>query len=107
MKIDLDELREAVELMRELERLSEKLLPVLELLKDNKSLVVPCATERFLELREVCKIFKVGSNVIRKLVEQGHLTRYYIADSSSAKYRLSEVERVPLSTIRPTKGTKS
>ena len=96
MNINIDELREAVELMRELERIAEKVNPMFQAIEKNGGVVVPVATDRFITRGEVCKILKIGSATLSTLIREGDLTPLYIAGSSQAKFRLSEVENIPL-----------
>ena len=95
--IDLDKLRECVELARELERIAEKVTPMLQLIKElgnDRRVLIPPATDRFISYSEVLKILKVGDAVIKALVKQGRLTPLYVAGSSAKKFRLSEVQKV-------------
>lgn len=95
--INLDELREAVELARELERIADKVTPMLQLIKElggGKGVIIPPATDRFLGRGEVIKILKCGAGTVAKLIERGQLTPYYVADSRAAKFRLSQVEEI-------------
>lgn len=101
MDINLDELREAVKLMRELERIAEKIAPMLQAIEKNSGLVVPVSTERFITRGEVCEILNIGSKALYALIKNGDLTPLYIANSSQAKFRLSEVESIPTSTKCP------
>ena len=101
MNINLDELREAVELMRELERIAEKVNPMLQAIEKNGGVVVPVAVERFIARGEVCKILNIGTKALSTLIENGDLTPLYIAGSSQAKFRLSQVVNVPVSTQCP------
>ncbi|MBR3499650.1 MAG: hypothetical protein IKO05_11820 [Selenomonadaceae bacterium] len=105
MNINLDELREAARLLREMAADAEKILPVLQYAEKNQGVTVPTATDRFIERGDVCKILKIGTSTVSTLIKQGHLTPLYIADSSTMKFRLSEVERVP--TSRECPKTKS
>lgn len=90
--IDIETLERAVALARELERLSEKLTPFLELIK---AAAVPNSTERFVGRGEVRKILRVGNSTIAMLISMGLLTPLYVAGSNEAKFRLSEVLGIP------------
>ena len=95
--IDLDKLRECVELARELERIAEKVTPMLQLIKElgnNKRVLIPPATDRFISRCEVAKLLKCGGTTIATLIEQGKITPLYLADSTAAKFRLSEVQNI-------------
>ena len=94
--IDLKELREFVKLAWELERIADKVTPMLELIKElngNRALIPP-VTDRFVSRNEVCKILKVGTTAVATLVKRGQLTPLCVADSSAKKYRLSEVMKI-------------
>lgn len=101
MDINLDELREAAKLFNEIANAAEKIAPVLQSIERNKGVVVPVATDRFIERGDVCKILKIGSVSLQTLIERGQLTPYYIADSSSMKFKLSEVTNLPISSSKP------
>ena len=88
--IDIEALEQAVTVARELERLSDKLTPFLELIK---AVAVP--TERFVGRGEVRKILRVGNSTVAKLISAGQLTPLYVTGSNEAKFRLSEVLRIP------------
>lgn len=90
--IDIETLERTVALARELERLSEKLTPFLELIK---VAAVPSSTERFVGRGEVRKILRVGNSTVAKLISTGLLTPLYVTGSNEAKFRLSEVLRIP------------
>lgn len=102
MTFNLDELRETVSLMRELERIADKVLPMLELLNaaGEKNIIVPPVTDRLVERGTVAKILKLGSVGINHLIQSGQLTPLYIANSNNMKFLLSEVEQI-LSDAHP------
>ena len=97
MEINLEQLREAAKLFSEIATAAEKIQPVLQSIEKNKGVVVPVMTDRFIERGDVCKILKIGSASLQTLIERGQLTPYYIADSSSMKFKLSEVTTLPVS----------
>ena len=101
MEINLEELREAVALMREFERIAEKVAPMFQALKDSKGVIVPTVTDRFVSRGDVCKILKIGSATLSSLIASGQLTPLYIGDSITMKFRLSEVESLPVSSTCP------
>lgn len=96
MQINLDELREAEQLMSKIAAHAEKILPALQLMKEtgNTNVVIPPIMDRLLERGQVTKILKVGSPTVTHLINAKKLTPLYIAGSNSAKFRLSEVERL-------------
>ena len=96
MDINLDELREAVKLMRELERIADKIAPTFQQIKSlNNDVVAPVVTERYIERGKVREILNVGSAAVTALVNKGLLTPVYIADSNNMKFALSEVLKIP------------
>lgn len=92
--IDIESLERAVALARELERLSDKLTPFLELLKTVGAQDFP-PTDRFIGRGEVRKLLRVGCSTVAKLISAGQLTPLYVKGSSEAKFRLSEVLKIP------------
>lgn len=94
--IDIDDLREVVELARELERIADKVTPMLELIKElkDKRALIPPVTDRFITSKEAAKILKVGNGTIATLVKRGQLNPLYVADSRAKKIRLSEVMKI-------------
>lgn len=95
--IDLNELREFVELARELERIADKVTPMLQLMKelgDDRRALIPPATDRFIGRKEVCKLLKCGTGAVSTLITRGQLTPLRVADSTAAKFRLSEVMKI-------------
>ena len=94
--IDLEEMREIVELARELERIADKVTPMLELIKElkDKRALIPPVTDRFITSKEAAKILKVGNGTIATLVKRGQLNPLYVADSRAKKIRLSEVMKI-------------
>lgn len=91
-EIDIETLERAVALARELERLSDKLTPFLELVASAQDFS-PC--DRFVGRGEVRKILRVGNSTIAMLISMGLLTPLYVAGSNEAKFRLSEVLGIP------------
>ena len=96
MTFDLEELREAEILLSKIAAHTEKILPVLELLKvtGSSNAIIPPATDRLLEQRQVLGILKIGQTTLNNLVTTKQLTPLLIAGSSSWKYRLSEVIKI-------------
>lgn len=94
--IDIDDLQEVVELARELERIADKVTPMLELIKElkDKRALIPPVTDRFITSKEAAKILKVGNGTIATLVKRGQLNPLYVADSRAKKIRLSEVMKI-------------
>ena len=93
--LDLDKLERAVKLARELERIAEKVTPMLQLLdKLGGDVVIQKATDRLVGRSNVREILNVGNGVIYGLIRRGDLTPLYVAGSKAAKFRLSEVERI-------------
>ena len=70
--------------------------PMLELIKElnGTRALIPPVTNRFVSRKEVCKILKVGTDAVSTLIKRGQLTQIYVADSSAAKFRLSEVMKI-------------
>ena len=105
MNTILAELEKMAVLLREISPEVKNIIHMLELIKevglDKNSVVVPVATDRFIERGDVCKILKIGSVSLQTLIERGQLTPYYIADSSSMKFKLSEVTNLPISSSKP------
>lgn len=96
MDINLDELREAVKLMRELERIADKIAPTFQLVKSlDNGVVLPVVPDRYIERAKVCEILNIGSASITSLIDKGLLTPVYIADSRNMKFALSEVLNIP------------
>ena len=96
MTFDLEELREAETLLGKIASHAEKILPVLELLKvtGSSNTIIPPATDRLLEHRQVLEILKIGSTTLNNIVTTKQITPLLIANSSSWKYRLSEVIKI-------------
>lgn len=98
MNIDVAELEKLAAVLREISPLVKDVTRMLELMKElgmkGNSVVVPPVTERLLQRNDVIKILKVGSAAIATLIKNGQLTPLYIADSTSAKFRLSEVMKL-------------
>lgn len=88
-------LEKAVELGRELERIADKVTPMLQLIdKLGKDAILPQLSDRLIGRGEVREALKVGNAAISTLIRNGNLTPLYIANARSAKFRISEVERI-------------
>lgn len=93
--LNLEELKEFVAAAQELERIADKLMPFLELVKVLGNGFVPTPTDRFIGRGEVRKILYIGWKTINHLIKEGKLTPLYIAGSCEMKFRLSEVLKIP------------
>lgn len=91
----INKLSEAVELGRELERIADKVTPMLQLInKLGPNALLPQMPDRLIGRGEVRDALKVGNTALQTLIRDGKLTPLYIAGSNSAKFRMSEVERI-------------
>lgn len=93
--LNLEELKEFVAAAQELERIADKLMPFLELVKELGNGFVPTPTDRYIRRGEVRKILHIGWQTINHLIKAGYLQPFYIAGSCEMKFRLSDVLKVP------------
>ena len=87
MEINLEELREAVALMREFERIAEKVAPMFQALKDSKGVIVPTVTDRFVSRGDVCKILKIVKNILHSVAQFDVVFAEADSDFASGTYR--------------------
>lgn len=95
----VEKLKESLVLLRDMSGYVKNLVHLLEVMKelglDWQKVLIPPINDRYISRNEARKILKCGSGTITKLIEQKRLTPYYLPNSNSAKFRLSEVMRAP------------
>ena len=101
MTFDLDELREAEQLLGKIAAHAEKILPVLQLLKETGGAVLPKPVDRLIQRGDIIKMLKTSDLTIGQMIKAKRLTPLYVAGSSVQKFWLSEVEK--LVSTEPTK----
>ena len=97
MNINLDELREAARLLREMAADAEKILPVLQYAEKNLGGVIPTTADHLVKAGEAAKILGVSKTSISDFVRAGLLVPVYV-DSERRKFWLSDIMALPKKT---------
>ena len=105
---DMEKLERTVKLLRELDTLLDSVVPKLEFVeKFGANAILPQLPDRLLERGEVLEILKIGTVALNRLINSGDLTKLYIANSTSAKFLLSEIEQIIANATAGKKGQNS